>query len=162
MDKDFDRWGDAELLSCTSDPAGSFAVFYRRHVDALVRVLARQGADAVDAADLTAETFAAALTARQRFDPSRGPAQAWILGIAAKKLADSRRRIGRETRARRRLALERGELTERDLSEYAAMREEAVQALGARCSATRPAGCRAGPCPLAGELPSDRAASGSF
>ena len=34
------------------------------------------------AADLTAETFAAALVSVRRFDPARGPAVAWLLGIA--------------------------------------------------------------------------------
>lgn len=44
------------------------------------------------AADLTAKTFAAALVARRRHRASRGPARAWLYGIAAHKLADWQRR----------------------------------------------------------------------
>jgi RNA polymerase sigma factor (sigma-70 family) len=131
MEQDFDRWSDAALLACLQEPAASFAVFYRRHADAVLRLFARHGVDAVDAADLLSETFAAALLWRRRFDAERGTPHAWILGIATNKMLDSRRRIGREARARRRLALTSGELTERDVSEYAAMRTEATHALGA-------------------------------
>ena len=64
------------------------------------------------AADLTAETFAAALVARARFDPGRGSASAWLYGIALNKLARVERRakerlhgptltVGESTRPRR-------------------------------------------------------------
>ncbi len=42
-------------------------------------------------ADLAAETFAAALLAAPRYRPGEHPALAWLYGIAAHKLADSRR-----------------------------------------------------------------------
>jgi DNA-directed RNA polymerase specialized sigma24 family protein len=42
----------------------------------------RRTRDAELAADLTAETFAAALAARARFDPGRGSASAWLFGLA--------------------------------------------------------------------------------
>jgi RNA polymerase sigma factor (sigma-70 family) len=58
------------------------------------------------AADLTAETFAAALTARARYDPARAAPQTWLYGIAAHKLNDWRRRGYAEDRARRRLGIE--------------------------------------------------------
>src|ERR671914_366839 len=50
---------DDELLA--SLEPGSFAVFYRRHVEDLVAFFMRRTRDAELAADLTAETFAAAL-----------------------------------------------------------------------------------------------------
>jgi DNA-directed RNA polymerase specialized sigma24 family protein len=66
------------------------------------------------AADLAAETFAAALDAKHRFKPGGPPARAWLFGIAVKKLADYRRSGYAEDRARRRLGLERIEPTEAD------------------------------------------------
>ena len=44
------------------------------------------------AADLTAETFAAAIVARRRFRPGVAPAGAWLLTIAHRKLVDYQRR----------------------------------------------------------------------
>jgi RNA polymerase sigma-70 factor (ECF subfamily) len=57
------------------------------------------------AADLTAETFAAALGSAHRFRPRREPAVAWLFGIARNTLAMSRRKGGVEARARRRLGM---------------------------------------------------------
>ena len=63
---------DDELL--TAGGADGFAVFYRRHVDAILRYHARSTRNAEVAADLAAETFAAALEAKHRFKPG-GPPQ---------------------------------------------------------------------------------------
>src|SRR5919109_1816668 len=104
---------DDELL--TAGGADGFAVFYRRHVDAILRYHARSTRNAEAAADLTAETFAAALEAKHRFTPGGPPARAWLFGIAVKKLADYRRRGYAEDRARRRLGMERVEPTDADL-----------------------------------------------
>ena len=104
---------DDELL--TAGGPDGFAVFYRRHVEAILRYHARWARDAEVAADLTAETFAAALEAKHRFRPGGPPARAWLFGIAVKKLADYRRRGYAEDRARRRLGMERVEPTEADL-----------------------------------------------
>src|SRR3954469_12736923 len=57
-------------------PAG-FEEFYGRHVDALLGFFSRRTRDAELAADLTAETFAAALSAPRRFRPApHAPARA--------------------------------------------------------------------------------------
>ena len=104
---------DDELL--TDGGAGGFSVFYRRHVDAVLRYHARSTGNAEAAADLTAETFAAALESKHRFRPGGPPARAWLFGIAVKKLADYRRRGYAEDRARRRLGMERVEPTDADL-----------------------------------------------
>jgi DNA-directed RNA polymerase specialized sigma24 family protein len=104
---------DDELLA--SLEPGSFAVFYRRHVEDLVAFFMRRTRNAELAADLTAETFAAALVARARFDPGRGSASAWLFGIALHKLARVERREAAERRARRRLGMERIELTDADI-----------------------------------------------
>jgi len=75
----------------------------------------RRTRDAELSADLTAETFAAALAARRRFRPQRGDASAWLFGIATRKLVDAQRRGYAELRACRRLGMERIELTDVDL-----------------------------------------------
>ena len=104
---------DDELL--TAGGPDGFAVFYRRHVEAILRYHARWARDPEVAADLTAETFAAALEAKHRFAPGGPPARAWLFGIAVKKLADYHRRGYAEDRARRRLGMERVEPTDADL-----------------------------------------------
>ena len=104
---------DDDLL--TAGGADGFAIFYRRHVDSILRYHARSTRSAEAAADLTAETFAAALEAKHRFAPGGPPARAWLFGIAVKKLADYQRRGYAEDRARRRLGMERIDLTDADL-----------------------------------------------
>jgi hypothetical protein len=59
---------DADLLARGDDD--SFAEFYARHARRLAGYLMRATGDAEVAADLTAETFAAALAARGRYRPS--------------------------------------------------------------------------------------------
>src|SRR5690349_2774195 len=99
---------DEELLA--ANDAASFEPFYCHQVDRLLAYFARRTRDPELAADLTAETFAAALAGRRRYRCSSGEAGAWLYGIAAKKLADAQRRGYAEQRARRRLGMERLEL----------------------------------------------------
>jgi RNA polymerase sigma factor (sigma-70 family) len=106
---------DAELLA--EGGPDSFAEFYGRHSRRLAGYLMRATGDAEAAADLTAETFAAALAARRCFRPERGAPATWLYGIAAHKLNDWRRRGYAEDRARRRLRMERIPLTEDDVRE---------------------------------------------
>jgi len=84
---------DEELLAAlVAGDADGFSEFYRRHLPAVTGYFARRVADREAAFDLTAETFAAVVLSARRFDPGRGPAVAWLLGIAAHKLTDSVRR----------------------------------------------------------------------
>jgi RNA polymerase sigma-70 factor (ECF subfamily) len=98
---------DRELLVLARGSADAFAVFYRRHVDAVLAYYRRRGAGAEQALDLTAETSAAALESIERYEPGREPGVAWLFGIAGHVLAASRRRGVIADRARRRIALER-------------------------------------------------------
>jgi RNA polymerase sigma-70 factor (ECF subfamily) len=84
----------------------------------------RRTGDAQLAADLTAETFAAALAARRRFRPEAGSATAWLYGIASNQLAYSLRRAAAERRARRRLGMERIELLDADIERINALGDE--------------------------------------
>ena len=96
---------DEDLL-LSGDPE-DFGLFYDRYVDMLLGYFARRVHDPEVAADLTAETFAAALAARRRFRRTSTPAVAWLFGIAQHKLTDYRRRGAAEDRMRRRLGIER-------------------------------------------------------
>jgi DNA-directed RNA polymerase specialized sigma24 family protein len=96
---------DEELLAAVRHEPEAFGVFYRRHVDGLLGYFVRRTRDAELAADLTAETFAAALDGLRRFDARRGPAVAWLYGIARHRLATALRRGAVEDRARRRLGM---------------------------------------------------------
>jgi RNA polymerase sigma-70 factor, ECF subfamily len=113
---------DDDLLA-GHDPA-SFELFYTRHVDGVLGFFARRTRDAELAADLTAETFAAALVGRQRFQPQTGAASAWLFGIAMKKLADVQRCGYAERRACRRLGMERLELSDADIARIDALGED--------------------------------------
>jgi RNA polymerase sigma factor (sigma-70 family) len=105
---------DDELLAARD--AASFELFYVRHVSGVLGYFARRTRDPELAADLCAETFAAALASRHRFRPETAPAAAWLFGIGSKKLADAQRRGYAEMRARRRLGMERIELSDRDIA----------------------------------------------
>ena len=97
---------DDELLArFAGGDAEAFVGFYRRHLAAVLGFFLRRTGDPELTADLTAEVFAAALIAAARYRPGERPALAWLFGIAAHKLADSRRRGRVEDEARRRLAL---------------------------------------------------------
>ena len=103
---------DEDLL-LSGDPE-DFGLFYDRYVDMLLGYFARRVSDAETAADLTAETFAAALVARKRFRRAATPPVAWLFGIAQHKLTDYRRRGSAEDRMRRRLGIERLPVGEED------------------------------------------------
>ncbi|MGA9077770.1 MAG: sigma-70 family RNA polymerase sigma factor [Acidimicrobiales bacterium] len=89
---------DRELLARAGDPQ-AFALFYRRHVDRLVRFAARRVSDPADAADVAAATFVVALRGAGHYDPRRGEPGAWLTGIAARLIANDRRRKVREALA---------------------------------------------------------------
>jgi RNA polymerase sigma-70 factor (ECF subfamily) len=91
-----DRDGGARSFG--SDPE-VFEAFYREHVDAVERFVARRVRDRDVAADLTADVFVAAIEAADAYDPSRGAPVAWLYGIAQLVVASRRRRTGREHRA---------------------------------------------------------------
>ncbi|HWK26511.1 MAG TPA: sigma-70 family RNA polymerase sigma factor [Solirubrobacter sp.] len=98
-------WTDEQLLLATPQAPGAFAVFYRRHEGAVLGYFMRRTGDAEVAADLAAETFAAALLGARRYRPDRGHALAWLYGIARHRLMRTLERGRVEDRARRRLAL---------------------------------------------------------
>lgn len=101
---------DNELLARTRREPSAFGVFYARHERAVFRYHRRRTQDTELAADLCAETFAAALLSSQRYRPGPQPAVAWLFGIAHNVLGRSLERGRVESRARRRLGMPRLEI----------------------------------------------------
>jgi RNA polymerase sigma factor (sigma-70 family) len=132
---------DDGLLARTPREPEAFGHFYRRHERAVIAYFLRRTGDAELAADLTAETFAAALESSGRYRAGEAPASAWLFGIARHKLmrATERRRV--EDVARRRLSMPPLELDDELL--------HAIERVGADDRATR----------LLDELPDDQAAA---
>jgi RNA polymerase sigma factor (sigma-70 family) len=114
-----DRRSDQELLAAAlSTEPHAFTVFYERHVDVVLAFLRRRTSGPELAADLMAETFAAALLALHAdTDPAELEVPvAWLLGIARNKLYESYRRGRVEAAARQRLHLEPLVLDDADLA----------------------------------------------
>jgi RNA polymerase sigma factor (sigma-70 family) len=109
-----DRRSDEELLAATARDAEAFAVFYRRHLRSVLAYLIRRTGRPELAADLAAETFAAALQSLPTYEET-GAARGWLFGIANHKLADSARRHAVADRSRTELGMAAVELTDHDL-----------------------------------------------
>jgi RNA polymerase sigma factor (sigma-70 family) len=108
---------DATLLAASAaGDRDAFAVFYRRHLAAVVRFLLGETGDRELAADLAAEVFAAVLVAAGRYRPEQSTALPWLCGIARHKASESRRRRRAEDRARQRLGIPREPLEDDDLA----------------------------------------------
>jgi RNA polymerase sigma-70 factor (ECF subfamily) len=109
-----ERDTDATLLTARGSEA--FAEFYTRHVDVVAMYFRRRTSRPDLVYDLTAETFAKALQRRGSYDPLKGPAIAWLLGIARNLLYDAARegRVAAETR--RRLQMQRHVLDDQQLA----------------------------------------------
>lgn len=60
----------------------AFAEVYRANVGAVSAFFARRCSDPQTVADLTSETFIRAVASYRRFDPNRGTARAWLIGIS--------------------------------------------------------------------------------
>jgi RNA polymerase sigma factor (sigma-70 family) len=116
-----DRASDEDLLEATRSDPEAFGVFYRRYEHRVLAFFLARAGDAEVAADLAAETFAAALPASRRFKRRHEPAAAWLFGIARNTLAMSRRRGRVEARARRRLRMPPLVLTEEVLERIEAL-----------------------------------------
>ena len=143
-----ERRSDAELLASAAAGPGAgeaFAAFYARHEARVLGYLRRRVPRADLAADLAAETFAAALEGAGRFDAALsrdGEAVGWLLAIAHHRLLASLRRGRVAQDARRRLALEPLVLVDEALErvdELASVPEELDALLAALPEATRAA-----------------------
>lgn len=93
----------APLSRIAHDPQ-AFEAFYREHVTAVTRFVARRVDNPHAVADLTADVFLAAIDSAHTYRPSRGPQRAWVFGIARNVIAGERRRAAHEKRAAGRIA----------------------------------------------------------
>ena len=93
---------DASLLGGTP---GDFGRFYDRHLPAVTAYVSSRVGQPEVIFDLVAETFARALERRAQYDAGRGPAIAWLLGIARHLMLDSFRRGQVEAASRLRLGM---------------------------------------------------------
>lgn len=82
---------DAVLLARVP-AADALDELYSRHVDAVFRFAVRRCRNADDVADLVSTVFLELFSAAASYDGRRGDARPWLLGIAARCLADQRRR----------------------------------------------------------------------
>ena len=99
---------DGELLRRAADrDREAFSIIYLRYEAIVAGYLVRRTRDPELAADLTAETFAAAILGARGFRDEGQSAVGWLLGIARNLLARTWQRGSAERRARDRLGVER-------------------------------------------------------
>jgi RNA polymerase sigma-70 factor (ECF subfamily) len=89
---------DAELIEASWTEPSHFGELFERHFDAIFGYLARR-APREEAADLAAETFRLAFTARHRYDTTRESARPWLYGFATNVHRHHLRSVGRRDRA---------------------------------------------------------------
>jgi RNA polymerase sigma factor (sigma-70 family) len=94
------------LVATAAGDAEAFGRFYDLFEHELLRFFMRATGRAEVAADLVAETFAAALTSARGYRTELGPARAWLFGIARHELHDAWERGRVDDEARRRLGIE--------------------------------------------------------
>jgi RNA polymerase sigma factor (sigma-70 family) len=103
---------DTDEALLLSGDVEDFGLFYDRYVRPMLAFFQRRVREPELAADLTAETFAAAMVSRSSYKGAS--AAAWLFAIAHHKLADYRRRGSAEDRMRARLGMEPVAVTEED------------------------------------------------
>lgn len=120
---------DEDLLVRLSTDPGELEEFYRRHIQKVLSFVVRRVGDPEEAADLAADVFVAVMESSDSFDPRRGRAVPWLLGVAANVSSARQRQAGRqaqvETRVRGRCLLDAddyGRLEERIDAERPARR----------------------------------------
>jgi RNA polymerase sigma-70 factor (ECF subfamily) len=96
--------GKSSVLSASGSGAigrdpDAFEAFYRAHVEAVERFVARRVSDRQRAADLTADIFVAVIEASETYRADRGTPEAWLFGVARRVVVGDLRRRGRERRA---------------------------------------------------------------
>jgi RNA polymerase sigma-70 factor (ECF subfamily) len=116
-------WSDGRLLAATrAGDADAFGVFFARHSLMVLTFMRRRTGSAEDAADLTAETFAAALLSVHRGRAEHvAEGAAWLIGIGRNKLVDSYRAGRLHDVAIREIGLSRVPLSRAEMEEIDAV-----------------------------------------
>src|SRR4029079_19630650 len=97
---------DTELLVAARTCSEPFGAFYERHIASVLAFFRRRVPGPEEAFDLTAETFAAALSSVPRFQPGPEPPQAWLFAIARHKLSEALRSSRIQDEARHAFAMQ--------------------------------------------------------
>ena len=94
---------DADLIGCSRTEPEEFTELFRRHAPDIQRYVTRRLGSGVlsgsGADDIVAETFLLAFRQRDRYDPSRADARAWLYGICTNLIGRHRRAEIRQYRA---------------------------------------------------------------
>jgi len=112
---------DEELLVASREDPAAFRELYDRWAEQILAYFVRRVLDVEVAADLMAETFAAAYESRDRFRDVGKPGGAWLYGIARRKLSHFYRHRKVEMQAARRLGMERAEIDHESAAQIAAL-----------------------------------------
>lgn len=91
------------MTRIAADPE-AFDAFYRGHIEAIQRFVARRVDDPYLAADLTADIFLAAISSAHTYRAGRSGARAWLYGVARNVVAAQARQRYRERNAVQRLS----------------------------------------------------------
>jgi len=86
------------------DDPDALEAFYREHLPAVQRFVARRVSDAHLAADLTADVFVAAIDNAGSYRADRGSPGGWLMGVARNVVAAEFRRQQRHRTAERRIS----------------------------------------------------------
>lgn len=98
-EKALDRLGDEELMMLVDDKhPGAFERFYDRHSGAAYSLAHRIVGERGAAEDVIQEAFLSIWRSRARYDPARGSARSWTLGIVRNRAIDALRRGASPTR----------------------------------------------------------------
>ncbi len=112
---------DVELILASREDPHAFRELYDRWAESILEYFVRRVFDVEVAADLMAETFAAAFESRAKFRDVGRPGGAWLYGIASRKLSHFRRHHRVEMQAADRLGMERAEIDDESAAQIAAL-----------------------------------------
>lgn len=105
--RDGETRSDQDLLSAAWVDPDALEELYRRCVERTVAFAVRRCETPEQVHDLVAATWLEVIEASQKYDPVRGDAVPWILGVMSNLANDERRRRAREREALRRLSGQR-------------------------------------------------------
>jgi len=95
---------DEQLLARAGEGPAAFEELYRRHVDKVVGFAVRRCSRPDEVPDLVAAVWLEIIESAHLFNPAKGRAVPWLLGVAANLMASEARRSRREHEAKARLA----------------------------------------------------------
>ena len=105
---------EVDLVAARTDPE-AFVAFYERRYGRVATFFYRRILCPYTTAELTAETFARVWAQRDRYDPARGTAVAWTMGIASNLYRQWSHKGAVSKSVRARLSMRTPDLVQEDL-----------------------------------------------